>query len=50
MTYSCSDGLIISGSAMISCLATGMWDTQPSCTGKVQSTIIHNVHVLTICL
>ena len=44
VTYSCSDGLIISGSAMITCLATGSWSTPPSCIGKVQSTIVHNIH------
>ena len=55
MTYSCSDGLILSGSAMISCLATGSLSTLPSCTGKVQSTIIctiiiHDCTNLNICL
>ena len=36
VTYSCSDGFILSGSAMISCLATGSWSTLPSCIGKIQ--------------
>ena len=45
VTYSCSDGLSISGSAMISCLATGSWTTLPSCIGKVQSTTIYTVYI-----
>ena len=33
VTYTCDNGFTLSGSAMITCLATGMWDTPPSCTG-----------------
>ena len=35
VTYTCIDGLVISGSAMITCLATGMWGTPPSCLAGV---------------
>ena len=34
VTYTCDNGFTLSGSAMITCLATGMWDTPPSCTGE----------------
>ena len=44
MTYTCTSGYILSGSAMITCLATGSWSTLPSCIGKVQSAIVHNIH------
>ena len=35
MTYSCNSGYTLSGSARVSCLATGAWSTRPDCTGKI---------------
>ena len=33
-TYTCNTGYQWSGSAMITCLASGSWSTAPVCTGK----------------
>ena len=40
-TYSCDNGLVISGSAVISCLATGSWSTPPSCLAGVLPTLMY---------
>ena len=33
MTYSCTSGYILSGSPIVTCLASGSWSTRPTCTG-----------------
>ena len=35
VTYRCNNGYILSGSATVSCLASGSWDSTPECTGKI---------------
>ena len=35
VTYRCNNGYILSGSAIVSCLASGTWETTPECTGKI---------------
>ena len=40
VTYTCDNGFTLSGSAMITCLATGSWSTPPSCTGVLIDKII----------
>ena len=37
VTYSCNNGYTLSGSATVSCLATGDWSSQPTCSGMVMS-------------
>ena len=34
VTYSCENGYELSGSAMVTCEASGNWSTLPSCRGK----------------
>ena len=34
VTYNCSSGYILLGSATVSCLASGNWSSRPTCTGK----------------
>ncbi len=47
-TYSCNSGLIISGSAIITCLASGSWEPEPACTmnRKLLSECVRLVHLL----
>lgn len=33
-TYECNGGFTLSGSATIQCQENGMWEAQPSCSGK----------------
>ena len=33
VTYNCTSGYILSGTATVSCLASGSWSTRPTCTG-----------------
>ena len=35
VTYICNVGYTLSGSATVSCLASGNWSTTPTCTGIV---------------
>ncbi len=36
-TYSCNIGFSISGSAIITCLASGSWEPEPACTRELLS-------------
>ncbi len=47
-TYSCTSGLIISGSATITCLASGSWELEPACTmnRELLSECVRLVHLL----
>ncbi len=47
-TYSCNSGLIISGSAIITCLASGSWELKPACTmyRELLSECVRLVHLL----
>lgn len=33
VTYSCSSGYQLSGSAPVTCMASGSWSTRPTCVG-----------------
>ena len=43
MTYTCDSGYTLSGSATVSCLATAMWDTLPTCPGNPESSLVDDV-------
>ncbi len=45
-TYSCNSGFSISGSAIITCLASGSWEPEPACTRELLSECVRLVHLL----
>ena len=40
VNYTCTSGYILSGSATVSCLASGGWSTRPTCTGNPESSVV----------
>ena len=48
VTYSCNIGYVLSGSAIVRCLASGSWSTEPTCQRKIiiASTLNRSSHTL----
>ena len=45
VTYSCNDMYSQSGSATVSCLASGSWSNRPTCIGTLQKVFGYFNHV-----
>ena len=43
VTYNCTNGYTLTGSATVSCLASGSWSTRPNCTGNPESSVVDDV-------
>ena len=43
--YSCDNGYTLSGSATVTCLASGSWSTTPTCIGNPESLLVNDTRM-----